>query len=508
MKNIFKRKLKSICLLSLLLGLVGCSELDQINPNELSESAFWQTEQDLEQGIIAAYDVLQFWETYGQNFHILYSGLSDEGTNEHPFEFNALVRFTLSDSDEFGGPHWVNNYALISRAYQVLENEPRFGKPEIAGQAEFLIALGYFNLVGLFGENVAYVDRVQQPSDRPSSAENGQIYALMESMLLSAIQKLPLSWPENQYGKVTKGAAQALLAKTYFQQQRYAEAEPLLKAIIDSNQYSLLPVFNDNFRETGAVNPEALFVVNFIENGPTNETDSHRRHQVFSPSEGGGAFGDIQCSNMILNAFQREETAAGSKDSRMDYTIIYPGSSLTYYGLSGQVWADGAPNQDLVTGFYKYSEQENVENNVDPVSGSQTFMAILADGGTDYVVIRYADILLMYAEALNAAGNTAQAVQYVDQVRARSGRPMVATAYPAFTGSQSAFRDRIEQERILELSGENWRFFDLKRYGKYNNAQQVEDENFASFTDGQDEVAPIPQRELDLNANLLPNQAN
>ncbi|WP_161991953.1 RagB/SusD family nutrient uptake outer membrane protein [Flagellimonas algicola] len=503
-----KNKIKLVYAFALTFSLVACSELDQVDPNQVSESTFWQTESQLDQGVIAAYDVLQFDTMYGQNLHIIYSGLSDEGTNEHPFEFNALVRFTLSDTDAFGGPHWGSNYTMISRAYQVLENEPRFNKPAIAGQAEFLIALAYFNLVGYFGENVAYVDRVQNPGDRPSTAEDGQIYALIESMLLSAIDKLPLGWSENDYGRATKGAAQALLAKTYFQQQRFAEAEPLLKAVIDSGQYSLLANYADNFMETGTVNPEAVFLVNFIEDGPTNETDSNRRHQIFSVSEQGGAFGDIQCSNMIFNAFNREEDATGSKDSRMDQTIIYPGSELTYYGLSGQAWADEAPDQNLLTGFYKYSEQEHTANNVDPSSGLPTFMTILADGGTDYIVIRYADVLLMYAEALNAAGNTAQAVTYVDQVRARSERPALLDAYPGAADSQSAFRDQLEQERILELSGENWRFFDLKRYGKYNNAQQAEDANFGTFTDGQDEVAGIPQSELDTNANLRPNQAN
>ncbi|WP_299550616.1 RagB/SusD family nutrient uptake outer membrane protein [Seonamhaeicola sp.] len=496
-----KNKIKSIYILALTTVFFGCFELDQIDPINVSEATFWQTVDDLNKGVIATYDALQSRDMYGQNLHILYSGLSDEGTNEHPFEFNALVRFTLSDTNAFGGPHWASNYTLISRAYQVLQNEPNFNKPEVAGQAEFMIALGYFNLVNFFGENVAYVDKVQVPADRPFSAENGQIYTLMESMLISAIDKLPLSWPVNEYGKVTKGAAQALLAKHYFQLGRYADAEILLKAIIDSGQYSLLPNFADNFRETGEVNPEAIFVVNFIENGPTNETDNNRRHQIFSVSEQGGAFGDIQCTNMIFNAFVREETASGSKDSRMDQTIIYPGSELTYYGLTGDVWAEAAPNPELLTGFYKYSEQEHVENN-----GNGT--ALEEDGGTDYIVLRYADILLMYAEALNAGGNTAQAVTYVDQVRARSGRPALLTAYPGAAGSQTAFRDQLEQERILELSGENWRYFDLRRWGKYNNAQQVEDANFATFTDGQDEVAGIPQLELDTNANLKPNQAN
>ena len=506
MKNIFK----FISLVTLTLSLTGCYEIDQINPNQLSEGTFWKTENDMQLGGIAAYDALQSNDMYRALLQVAYSGLSDEGTNEQPFEFNDYVRFRNTNTDGFGRRAWVGNYALIGRAFQVLDRLPAFNLPILEGEMQFLIALGYFNLVGYFGENVAYVDRIQEGFDRPNTAENGEIYALMENMLLEAISKLPLSGeiPSGDYGRASKGTAQALLAKIYLQQEKYAEAEPLLKDVIDSGQYSLLPDFANNFTETNTINQEAIFVVNFLENGTVDNTDVSRRFLIFAIAEENGAFGDLQATNLMLNAFNAEEVASGSKDYRMDHTIIHPNSSLTYYGLSGETWASLGPNPDLPTGFMKYSEQDAVANNTDPITGQFTNRAKDFDGGTDYIVLRYADVLLMYAEVLNNKGQTAQAVPFVDQVRTRASRPGLLTAYPGATASQTAFLEQIKHERILELSGENWRFFDLKRWGMYNNTNQVNDENFATFTDGKNEVEGIPQSELDINSNLRPNQAN
>ena len=506
MKNIFK----FIVLLAPLILLTGCYKLDQDNPNQLSEDTFWKTESDMELGGIAAYDILQQDGMYGATLHMVFSGLSDEGTNEQPFEFNDFVRFRSPNSDAFGRRIWVGNYGLIGRSYQVLERLPNFDLPILEGEMQFLIALGYFNLVGYFGENIAYVDRIQQGFDRPVTAENGEIYSLIENMLLQAIEKLPLAGdiPTAEYGRVSKGAAQTLLAKTYMQQGKYTEAEPLLKAVIDSDQYILLPDFADNFTETNAVNQEAVFVINFLEGGTIDNTDVKNRFRLFSVAEENGVWGDIQATNLMLNAFNTEEAKTGSKDYRMDHTIIHPNSSLTYYGLSGETWASLGPNPDLQTGFMKYSEQDAVANNVDPVTGQQSNIANENDGGTDYIVLRYADVLLMYAEVLNNLGQTALAVPFINQVRSRSSRPDLQNAYPDATASQAAFLEQIKHERILELSGENWRLFDLKRWGMYNNANQVNDENFATFTDGKNEVEPIPQSELDINANLRGNQAN
>ena len=506
MKTIYKY----IGSLGFMLIISGCYDLEQVNPNQLTEDTFFLNETQMREAAFATYDQLQSLNVYGQDLHIIFSALSDEGTNEQPFEFNEFARFIFSDTDAIGNPFWVANYAVIGRAYQVLDREAEFDLPGLYGEMRFMVALGYFNLVGYFGENIALVEGIQGGLDRPQTAEDGEIYALMEDLLLLAIPDLPFAseYASEDYGRVTKGAAQTLLAKIYLQQQRFQDAEPLLSAVINSGEYGLLPNFEDIFTDLCLVNQEAVFVVNFLEDGNAGNTDVHRRHQIFAIAEEAGAFGDIQATNLMLNAFNAEEAASGSKDSRMDHTIIHPDSDLTYYELSGETWASFAPNQELVTGFMKYSEQDAVGNNVDPVSGNATNFAVLEDGGTDYIVLRYADVLLLYAEVLNELGRTGEAGQFVDQVRTRAGRPGFFDTYPAAAGGGQAFVDQIMTERILELAGENWRFFDLKRRGMYNSANQVNDANFATFTDGQDEVAPIPQTQLDINENLRPNQAN
>ena len=120
MKNIFK----FIILLAPITLLMGCYELDQDNPNQLSEDTFWKTENHMQLGGIAAYDALQSNDMYRALLQVAYSGLSDEGTNEQPFEFNDYVRFRNANTDSFGKRAWVGNYALIGRAYQVLDRLP------------------------------------------------------------------------------------------------------------------------------------------------------------------------------------------------------------------------------------------------------------------------------------------------------------------------------------------------------------------------------------------------
>ena len=150
---------------------------------------------------------------------------------------------------------------------------------------------------------------------------------------------------------------------------------------------------------------------------------------------------------------------------------------------------------DKGVGIYKYSEQVAV--------GGEDWMDVLAHAGTDFIVLRYADILLLYAETLNKNGNTGEAYQYVDMVRERAGLLTLSTYKPGL--STDAFHEQIKHERFVELFGENVRFFDLKRWGMFGPGLAANDDNFDGFVVGKSEFAPIPQRALDLNENLVQN---
>ena len=270
------------------------------------------------------------------------------------------------------------------------------------------------------------------------------------------------------------------------------DAEPLLQEIISSGQYDLQENFEDNFYERNEINPEAVFVVNFLHDGPAGETNRTSRHQGFSPSERRGTYGDVQPPNYIYDSFLTENDIDGNNDPRLNVTLFHPNSTELYIGKDYEWWEKYFRNPEINTAYFKYSEQQFIEE-----------IATEFDGGTDFIIIRYADVLLLYAEALNENGKTAEAYQYVDMVRQRSNMQSLTLAHPGL--DQTAFLEQLKHERVVELSGELVRFFDLKRWGMYNSSNAVRDANFETFVNGRSELQPIPQNELDLNENLIQN---
>lgn len=498
--------MKSILIKSIaftaLSSVISCAELELANPNQPTESSFWQNEDELYKGVIATYDALQTG-LYDSDMRIFLPILADEGTNEAPWEFNDLARFTQSDLNQFEGL-WSANYELIGRAYQVIDNADGLEGsrvPRIVAEAKFLAALGYYNLISGFGENIAYVDQIQNAASRPPRAKDGEAWQLTEDLLNEAIPDLPLAGAISSanYGRVSKGAAQSLLAKVHMQQREWDQADDLLLTVIQSGQYELNANFEDNFIENNDINPESVFHVNFLHNGSAIESDNAIAFKLTSLGEARGAYGDVQSQNIVRDEFLMETDVDGNQDPRMNATIFWDGTDRVYYGQTHNWWMNNADifNPDVNTAFYKYSEQSSVGSN--PVPD----VALPQNGGTDFIVIRYADVLLLYAEALNELGSTNEAYPFIDEVRERSNMEPLSTAFPGL--NQSQFREQIKHERLLELAGEVIRWFDLKRWGDYGPASAVNDPNFETFTVGQDEVFPIPQSELDLNENLQQN---
>jgi len=240
MKNMKTYTIKLIGLL-VVVFVAACTELDLENPNAMSEESFWKTETDLFQGVIAAYDAMQLDGLFAGNVQVVLTGLSDEGTGEGTNEYYSPFRFKVINSNLYlNKVLWDHFYAMISRAYQVIDRAPDVDGPNVAaiqGEAQYLVAIAYYYLVHIFGENIAYVDRIQQPDDRPARAESGEIYGLIEEFLIEAIPNLPLAseYTVADYGRVTKGAAQALLGKVYMQQQKFMDAEPYFEDVYSSN---------------------------------------------------------------------------------------------------------------------------------------------------------------------------------------------------------------------------------------------------------------------------------
>ena len=497
MKSIFIK----VTLLLVVASLSSCFDLEQVDPNRQNEDTFWQNEDQLQMGVYACYDVLQNY--YNADLGpLLYTGLSDEGTNEYPYEFNDIVRFLGDDLDRYHGV-WLTMYDLIGRAYQVIERAPEIEGQKVAAieaEARFFVAMGYYHLQLMFGDYVALVEGIQSPADKPLRAEEGQIYGIMERELELAIPDLPLAgdYSESEYGLVSQGAAQALLGKVYMQQHKYTEAEDVLDDVIGSNEYFLNEEYSINFDGTEFVNPEAVLISNFVffgAEGPESN-DYQNRPRFFSLWETNGAYGDLQATNFIAEAYLTENDKDGNPDPRLDESIFHENSSKTYYGEDWDFWYSGVQNPDILTMFYKYSDQVAVNEFGDGVIDDQLC-------GTDFIIIRYADVLLLHAEALNQNGKTSEAYSVVDMIRERSNMNPLSTVMPGL--SKEAFHQQLKHERLVELAGELVRLDDLKRWGDYGPVSAANDPNFETFTVGKNEVGPIPQSELDLNPNLIQN---
>jgi hypothetical protein len=225
-------------------------ELDQLNPNAPTVESFWQTEADLYTGLMGAYSMLQDRYYGGGMIDQVCKTISDMGTvTRGSGELYNVARF-IEEPWEFYW--WEPSYKLISRAYQVIDRSADIGDNEniraMVGEAQFLVALAYYNLIQMFGYNIAYVDTELDAADDPAPrADSLMITGLMESLLMEAIPVLPLSseYPLDQYGRVTRGAAQSLLGKLYMQTHQYDLASEQFTDVIESGQYRLL----ENFAE-------------------------------------------------------------------------------------------------------------------------------------------------------------------------------------------------------------------------------------------------------------------
>jgi hypothetical protein len=512
--------MKNLKHITILLGvaifLSACTDLEQVNPNYPTEASFWKTKDDFYKGLIGAYDQLQSGEMYGGKIQQTYNLLSDEGYTGELGEPLNLATFTYDMGNEFVETLWYDLYTLIARSYEVIERGEGgdvSGIDGIIGEAKFLVALAYYNLISAYGDGIAYVDGIQTANDRPRKAEPGEMWAFTETLLTEAIEVLPDVYSDSEFGRVTRGAALALLAKVHMQQNEYSAAGPILSEIVESGDYKLNADYGSTFTEeltTG--NKEVIFQVNFVHNGPQGESDHAWYFRINTPGPSNiGIWADQLASEFAVRSYLVEADMDGNHDSRMDVSLFTEYSDTTLYGQTWAWWA--ANTSEIVTGasFYKFNENEAVLDEINNGSGYVQWN----NGGKDMILMRYADILLLYAEALNENGLTSEAHQYVNMVRARSNMNDLEVSAGGEL-SQADFREQVKHERLVELCGEYTRWFDLKRWGEYGPIV-AEDFTvpatgdviarhpaFADFRVSQDELFPIPLDELDLNPNLLP----
>jgi hypothetical protein len=374
---------------------------------------------------------------------------------------------------------WKWLYEGVNRANYLEENKDNLefeNKAVLYGEVYFLRAYYYFELVKFFGDVPLVTDRRLTASDSQTleRASKTEVYAQIEADLLRAIAALPTA--QVQKGRATKFAAQALLGKVYLFQDKFTETASVLENVI--GVFSLVNNYGDQFVKLGENGTESVFEVQ-------HANTSNWWDWGFTPQGTEGNFGVIHNGP---RAFSGPDYASGwsfniptstlfdsfeDGDTRRDASIL---DIVAFADANGASYAEGYEH----TGYFnnKYIPRAGE-------SGAQTELNYL----TNYRSIRYADVLLMAAEANNRGGiDDTKAQNYLNQVRARAFGDQAHN----ITATGSTLTQAIWDERNFELSMEGHRFFDLVRTGQAAS-------KLSGFVAGKHEVFPIPQQEIDIS---------
>ncbi len=498
----------------------SCNEdiLEQSNPNAITPKSFWKTSEDATKGILGAYSPFTHIWNYSR-FEIFTSDYRDDVVNAYgTSERTAVGAFNgISTSN---GTFWVwsTHYQAITRANEVIFNVPNIDmdpslRDAIIGEAHFIRGYHYFQLVNNW-RNVPLIiepfSEIEDP-DAITQAAPEETWKQIIADFTAAQGLLPKTWDSANLGRATWGAATSYLGKAHLYLEDYAKAKTEFKKVIDSGLYSLTEDYGDNFSEDTENNSESIFEIQFISDGNQGwggDAPGTGKGAAFHPDLAPAGFtgqDGMQINKWALDLFLDEKTVNGEVDPRAfetlfwdtDETTTYKGRELkstTYLGKSyKEVYNDGrntiyaSKHLDVKKGY----------------TGSQTNG--WHQSGNNLRLMRYADVLLMYAEAeiggWNGGGATQAAVDAVNLVRARADMPPF---------DLSMTMQDIEHERVKELSLERTRYYDLLRWGLIVE-RLVNHPELKSASSGTGAYQPgreyidIPQNEIDANPNFKHN---
>lgn len=496
-----KRKL-ILSMIGLLAFTLSCNDsiLDKENPNEFTPGSFYKNGDQIVGAVNAVYSSLQSLDLFCREYFFLHDMRGDDvasGGGQLETHRAQLLTGTHDPSNGVLMQVWRGWYRVIHQANQVIENAPNATenvtdalKARVVGEAKFLRALAYFDLVVIWGGVPLMETYAKEIGEDKPRATADQVYALIISDLEDAIQGLPVksAYNDANIGRASKEAAQNLLARVYMQRGRYDLAEPLLEAIITSGQFDDwkdVP-YLENFREEREFNEESLFEVAFTEanggsswdaSGQGTNTEVTFRGQEYGPN----AWRNLIPSNSLMDEYEKVSKGDAKDDPRYNDSFYFIGDKYDNETKTLENW-----------GWKKYQKIYKAENE-DQRSG------------INMRVMRYAEVLLNMAEVQNALNNDAAAIDYLNEVRSRPGvdMPPYPTANYPVDSPEEVFR-AIVHERRVELAGEQIRNRDILRWralGKLTTEP-------ISYFSSKHALAPIPQAEINSNALLSQSDQN
>jgi hypothetical protein len=487
---------------SLLILAGGCKKvLEQPILGTYEASKYFTSTANSQAAVTAAYVPLAFGDAFSNELWVLGDVASDDavkgGSPGDQGDIDLINNFNITPSNAAVESVWARYYDGVSKANFVVQGltddnkaVPDADKKTMVGQAKFLRAYYYFLLTNNYGDIPLRLEVATATNLDAPAVLQAQIFAQIEKDCTDAAAALPQAWTTDDLGRATKGAALALLAKTYLFEKKYDLAASTAK-IVEGLGYKLTNKFTDNFSALTKDNTEAIFSI--WHTAGLNPKQGNGLNQAFAPRIPLNGYGFFWPTQSLVDNF--EKSSGGVDDPRLDYTV----------GRADHPYFDSAFDPSwTATGYI-------TKKHIQPLSEIPTITK--GDGNLNEEVIRLADILLIEAEALNESGKSADALVPLNMVRKRARESYIYdTTLPGSgtvpagllpditTTSQTQLRDIIRRERRSELALEFGRFYDIIRYGSTYATNALKD--VPNFSFSANKFFPIPLSERNTNKLL------
>ncbi|MBD0833409.1 RagB/SusD family nutrient uptake outer membrane protein [Aestuariibaculum sediminum] len=477
--------------------ILGCDDILDLAPQDtLTEEAFYQTAEDAVIAVNAAYDPFQNLFYYGFAYPIL-GNLASGDAMKGGFgsgDQAAMLQFQDFSSDASNGrlnDYWKAIWPGVLRANVVLEKVPEIDMDEslknrVLGEAKFIRALNYYNLTMTWGDLPIYDFVPTATTESLPRSPKSEVVAFIEQDLKDAINLLPdaSDYAPADVGRASKGSAQGLLARLYANLGRWPEASGIVDDIMKSPMgYDLAADYANNFNGEGDNNIETLFEIQYNTGTSPDQWSDNGQWNGNQIADTWGPIGTAEDAIFGWGFSAPTEelvTSYEAGDLRLPATVLQPGDEF----LGDTFDPENSGHFDNTGSMYG-----NVKYINPGASGPGTL-----DSPVNFKIIRFAEMLLIKAEALNEGSNDQQnAVMYLDMVRERAGLDGIEATLGYLPG-QAELREIIYNEMRIELALEGTTFFNFVSRGLGSNMY-----GDRGFQAGQDELFPIPQGALDIN---------
>jgi starch-binding outer membrane protein, SusD/RagB family len=515
---------------------VGCKEdfFDKQPLDALADATFWKTESDAQLALVGCYSTGAGWS--GEDFwtarSLLYLDLMAGNGSEKELIPDHVTDGTLNSTYWVTSAYWQHGYEKITTCNNFLDHIGDITMDEekkamMIAEVRTIRAYQYFNLALYFGD-VPLVERVLSVEEANSVTRTSkeQVWAFVETELKESYPNLPITRPDDENGRITAGAALAILGRLQMAQQDWPEAVATYETVIDNNANDIDPNFRELFWIAGEFSNEIILSSQYQE-----DVYGHVLPQYLYPETWGG-WHQFSPYNELVQTFECidgktiEESPLydpnnpyDNRDPRLDYSIMISDRTV----FNGQTFVS-RPNSTSPDRFNRYNWSGYCINKF----MDEDLTENLGNYGGNWTIIRYAEVLLSYLESKlesGAAIDQALLNQTINKVRGRASVNMP----PVTTTDPTELREIIRRERRVEFAFEGLRYYDILRWDiaaeelnrqytgmKLTNDPQnyndfpVDDEGFLiyqqrNFKEGINELWPVPQSEIDINKNLTQN---